>query len=669
MKNAIAILLAILSYNVSLAQMEFVSNCDLINENDIIFHLDSLDGVTLSMLDTIIGSGPTPLCPEGGAVHNQNWLAFVAKEGEYKIILSASNCVEVGGFIGAQTAIYTNCSFEENVFCQANCNSGDTEIPSDQLVPGETYYLLIDGCAGSTCDITFTIDEYIPLGCVTEWQSSVGGLGGVSFFDYQYGGDTLINGVNYRKINILPTPAFQPTRYIREKDRIVYEYSTFSNSENKIYDFTLEVGDQFEYSSGFVGTVTKVDTVVISSGKYTRWTLDGPGPPYTYIEGIGGDHLFYADQLGISDPVFGTSCVFKYCDKIVGLDECESKMDWNTSSYTETNICEGESIIWNGITINEAGEYSEIISNSVGCDSTITISVSLLPLGISNIQETLCAGENLVINEIIFDEISPTGTIVITDGAANGCDSIINVELQFLDAITENYQATICEGSSEIWAGDTITLAGDYTFNLMSSFGCDSIINLSVDVIPDIITQIILEECEGETIVVDGVTYTESGAFVTEYEAANGCDSVVNLAINFLPAAFATDTIYFCPNDTIEAGIYEEVTSGVNGCDSVTTIYAIELLPSDPECATSVYDLDNLALNVSPNPFDHYINISAQETIHSVKVTNIAGVTVGLIEEVNSQNYSFNGDQLTAGVYILTVRSKDKIAVQKIVKN
>jgi len=287
----------------------------------------------------------------------------------------------------------------------------------------------------------------------------------------------------------------------------------------------------------------------------------------------------------------------------------------------------------------------------------------------SNIQETLCPGETYIINGIIFDENSPTGNVVITNGAANGCDSIINVELQFLNAISENYQATICEGSSEIWAGDTITLEGDYIFNLTSSFGCDSIINLSVDVIPDINTQIILEECEGKSVVVDGVTYTESGNFVTEYEAANGCDSVVNLTIDFLPVAFASDTIYFCPNDTIEAGIYEEVTNGVNGCDSVTTIYAIELLPSDPECTTNVYDLEKLTLNVSPNPFTNSINISSEEIMKSLEIKNIAGVTISINERIDSQNYTFNGDQLPAGVYILTVRSEDKIAIQKIVRN
>jgi len=291
------------------------------------------------------------------------------------------------------------------------------------------------------------------------------------------------------------------------------------------------------------------------------------------------------------------------------------------------------------------------------------------PLGMSNIQETLCPGETYIINGIIFDENSPTGNVVITNGAANGCDSIINVELQFLNAISENYQATICEGSSEIWAGDTITLEGDYIFNLTSSFGCDSIINLSVDVIPDINTQIILEECEGKSVVVDGVTYTESGNFVTEYEAANGCDSVVNLTIDFLPVAFASDTIYFCPNDTIEAGIYEEVTNGVNGCDSVTTIYAIELLPSDPECTTNVYDLEKLTLNVSPNPFTNSINISSEEIMKSLEIKNIAGVTISINERIDSQNYTFNGDQLPAGVYILTVRSEDKIAIQKIVRN
>ena len=661
----------------SAQSISFHSNCNLIQENDIIEDIGSLNGLTLSMSDEVAGTGPAPFCPAGGSADNQNWLAFVAKEGDYKIIISASNCTELNGFIGMQTAVYTNCDFTESVFCQPNCNSGVTEIPSDQLIPGETYYLILDGCAGSVCDITFWIDDYLLLGCVTEWQSSVGGLGGFSLFNYFYDGDTIILGSTYRRIKIDPTPNFLPIRYIREVDKRVYEYSTFSNSENIIYDFTLDVGDELEYSSGFIGTVAKIDTVVLSSGRYTRWELEGAGPPYRYIEGIGGAHLFYADQLGISDPVYSTSCVYKYCEKIIGLDECMSQMNWDSESNTDISICEGEVITIDDLTISSEGIYTNILTNAVGCDSTVTLNVSVLTIAMTDIQEEICEGESIIISGTVYDESNPIGTEIIQSGATNGCDSIVNVNLSFVPNIIENYQSAICEGNSEVWAGETISSAGDYTFNLVSVLGCDSIINLSVEIIPESNTEFNFESCDESVIEIDGISYTESGAYQFILESASGCDSIVIYNLSFFPLANGSDTILICPGDSVlidgnpvfVEGEYQSTYMGANGCDSIHTVSIIELLPTDSECLTGVSDLQYFDLNISPNPFSQVINISSEEVINSIEVLSISGIKIDIIGLLDAQEYIYDGSDLASGVYILKVRSGEKIAIQRIVKN
>ena len=669
MKNITALISIFLLFSTACnTQIEAISNCDSIS---IVHELSLLNGYSFTMNPPAGEIFYDSFCNNAGDIDNPNWLAFrIEPHFIYSIDVEFSNCIEgIAPLIGGQIAIYSSCDLSsEAVYCYSGNAEENVIIPTDQFDSNNTYYMIIDGYGGSVCDVEFSVDRYLPLATTTDWYNSAGSFGGSSQYWYSDIGDTLINGVEYRIIENYPLSDFPFNRFIRENNnRKVYEYNVFTLQEQLLYDFNATIGDELELSVGKF-TVTDRDEVQSEVGALTRWKLDGPGPPIYVTEGIGSEDLFLSNTA--SDPVYNLLCAYHKSDKIFGNENCTPAPRWIVDEINiMASICEGESYFFGNTIISSEGIYIDSLTNINGADSIVTLELSVLPLGMSNIQETLCPGETYIINGIIFDENSPTGNVVITNGAANGCDSIINVELQFLNAISENYQATICEGSSEIWAGDTITLEGDYIFNLTSSFGCDSIINLSVDVIPDINTQIILEECEGKSVVVDGVTYTESGNFVTEYEAANGCDSVVNLTIDFLPVAFASDTIYFCPNDTIEAGIYEEVTNGVNGCDSVTTIYAIELLPSDPECTTNVYDLEKLTLNVSPNPFTNSINISSEEIMKSLEIKNIAGVTISINERIDSQNYTFNGDQLPAGVYILTVRSEDKIAIQKIVRN
>jgi len=128
-------------------------NCQIASENPVICDLNILDQFCGSMFTSFSPPPvPTPLCPGGGAPHNMSWFAFVAGFGDYEIVLRPFNCTPVGNNIGIQAGIYTDCSFSEAVFCQPNCSTAPISLPSTSLVPGETYYFFLDGCAGSICD-------------------------------------------------------------------------------------------------------------------------------------------------------------------------------------------------------------------------------------------------------------------------------------------------------------------------------------------------------------------------------------------------------------------------------------------------------------------------------------------------------------------------------------
>lgn len=104
------------------------------------------------------GNQPWPVCPSGGAPHNIFWIAFVADDGDYTIQISPANCMgSITGDEGLQFGVYTDCSFTESIYCEPQCSTDTIVIGSELLISDETYYLFIDGCSGSYCEILLEV--------------------------------------------------------------------------------------------------------------------------------------------------------------------------------------------------------------------------------------------------------------------------------------------------------------------------------------------------------------------------------------------------------------------------------------------------------------------------------------------------------------------------------
>jgi hypothetical protein len=110
--------------------------------------------------------GPSPLCAQGGAPHNTSWFAFYAGCPTLQITVTPSNCVAVGGQLGVQAMIYfyggdglcpgSQQQPQQVIACQSiPCFTTPWTLTAN-LTVGQIYYFLLDGCAGSYCDIQIT---------------------------------------------------------------------------------------------------------------------------------------------------------------------------------------------------------------------------------------------------------------------------------------------------------------------------------------------------------------------------------------------------------------------------------------------------------------------------------------------------------------------------------
>ncbi len=116
----------------------------------------------------------------GGTIENNSWIAFTAESTSAEFNVSVSNCN--GGSNAIQLGVYqaTNCDgfvlvssdyYTSTSATLANNTTTTISVPAygsgiSALVPGNTYYIMIDGNAGAICDYQITAESGIEYASV-----------------------------------------------------------------------------------------------------------------------------------------------------------------------------------------------------------------------------------------------------------------------------------------------------------------------------------------------------------------------------------------------------------------------------------------------------------------------------------------------------------------------
>ncbi len=128
--------------------------------NSATFFCDGLDGFSATLDDTNFPA-EFPGCL-GFALNNPEWYAFTAGSNTISLEVVPSNCQGSNGQSGIQGAIYAGCggSFpmaSEPLALQCPCTDSPFTLSSSEFIPGQVYYLLIDGCSGDICDYAIEV--------------------------------------------------------------------------------------------------------------------------------------------------------------------------------------------------------------------------------------------------------------------------------------------------------------------------------------------------------------------------------------------------------------------------------------------------------------------------------------------------------------------------------
>ena len=96
------------------------------------------------------------------------------------------------------------------------------------------------------------------------------------------------------------------------------------------------------------------------------------------------------DSVIVGNSVYNTAG--NYTDTLATTNGCDSivytniTMDYNTSSFDTLSVT--ASIVWNGMPLNASGDYSVTLNNLAGCDSIVNLNLTITTTGISDIVNT-----------------------------------------------------------------------------------------------------------------------------------------------------------------------------------------------------------------------------------------------------------------------------------------
>ncbi len=261
------------------------------------------------------------------------------------------------------------------------------------------------------------------------------------------------------------------------------------------------------------------------------------------------------------------------------------------SSPHTLELCEGDGSQMNNFLM--PGNTYTVTLDSLYLDGSDCIyfpgaisSIEVLNISTFLLEDTYCVGEEPMLGADTYTAIMPNG--VTTIPSANGCDSIITVDFEFLESVEGEYTESFCDGASievlgTIYTSDYI---GDSLLVGASAGGCDSLVKIDISFSDVIIEDYPLIRCEGEIDTIAGVIFNDTNSTAQvpiPGGSANGCDSILNVSITYLTESDGIFDPMVCGTFSVDIGTETfDITNpsgmvilegqNMNGCDSVLMI-------------------------------------------------------------------------------------------------
>jgi gliding motility-associated-like protein len=148
--------------------------------------------------------------------------------------------------------------------------------------------------------------------------------------------------------------------------------------------------------------------------------------------------------------------------------------------------------------------------------------------------------------------ITQTYTVTTSLASSPGiCPTTDQINVTVFPQFNTSLNMSICDGDTYTFNGQNLTTSGTYQASLLSVNGCDSIVNLILNVNP--LSNVIIDTsiCQGTSFTIGGQNLVNSGQYTFSFQNQNGCDSVVVLNLNvFQLPLIASTSATVCSGET-----------------------------------------------------------------------------------------------------------------------
>lgn len=356
------------------------------------------------------------------------------------------------------------------------------------------------------------------------------------------------------------------------------------------------------------------------------------------------------------------------------------------TSYTLTaSTCNSYTSPSGIYTWSVSGTYNDTLINADGCDSLITINLSVNSPSSATITIAVC--DSL---------LSPSGNFIwINSGNYNdtipnsfGCDSLLTINLTINNSYS-NINIVSCDSSVSPSGNHIWYSSGNYNDTISNHLGCDSIIVVNLTINNSTYDTISPSVCNSYLSPSGVYSWNTSGVYYDTISTFLGCDSVlrINLTVTVIDTGVTNSNNILSSNQV--GAVYQWLDCGnsnspiggataINYTVSANGSYAVSVTYNGCTDTSACVNILNVStaeaypmlekIVVFPNPFDDKLiitNLPYDKCEVSV-VNTIGEVVVNTFTTVNNVEIKLDG--LGKGIYFLLIETEELRGYYKILK-
>ena len=268
------------------------------------------------------------------------------------------------------------------------------------------------------------------------------------------------------------------------------------------------------------------------------------------------------------------------CDSIVTLDFTVMQRRFVDDPR---EVCDSLRWIDGRLYTADTAGVRDTLSTYYGCDSIVTLQLIVNSSYFLTYSDTVCSSNLSYAWLDTLVNFTPANAHLqarLDRVTARGCDSTMTLSLSLWPSYYPTPRDTICDDGELAYYDTVLNTAGSYLHVDSTTHGCDSLVTLTLTVMPTYITNISLETCDSLRWI-DGILYTVDTSGVKDtLHTPFGCDSVVIMQLKVHSSYYSVYNDTFCASmpylfrghSYSESGHYSDTLPSIHNCDSVLAV-------------------------------------------------------------------------------------------------